>query len=226
MQILELTSLPEIYGEIPQVNPLRWEILYYSVKDKTYSVQTRKFRCTDFLNDVVAAKHKTFFKKYGFDNKLKYNRNGVWFRLTYLKPHFVHNIMTAINPRLQQDLGCSCRIKSLDDTSCLLFIPKQVWTATYYISLLSWCIRLCNYGGCEVSWKSLMNSHAITSRDTKRKHSCPEVELMGFSLPEKLQGYWWYRSPTDNSKTPSPYDIAHYIHNNGCIEVTQAIQFY
>ncbi|MFZ2190126.1 MAG: hypothetical protein WAV48_05060 [Candidatus Magasanikiibacteriota bacterium] len=98
----------------------------------------------------------------------------------------------------------------------VVLIPNEVWESTYYISVISMMIRLCNYNVSYPSWDSffLKDAPINTIEQAFKQATKDYVAKNGFKLPEEFQKYWYFSSYGYNSESGKPLD-SHVIHNNG-----------
>ena len=204
------------YAEIPQTNPLLWQILYK--KADVLSSQSHRLKCKDFFNDVVAWKvAKRKFSIYGFQNSVKFNRNGLWLHLTNIAnlDRFKANL-AVVQVQLLKDLGCTCQYQDMEKGLALL-IPTKVWKSTYYISLLSMVIRCCNYDKTYATWEDIFAEDSpmamVDGAFTKkaREYTCKN----GFILPKEVSHMWYNAGHGWNSDTKAKEATGSIVHNNG-----------
>lgn len=211
------------YNEIPQSNPIRWRIMYKS-KD-TLNSQSGLLKCKDFFNDVVAYKNsKKEFSIYNFSNKVKFNREGLYVHLTEIANcEMFCNNLAVVNARLYKDLKTFLNYECLEDGSVVVCIPHKLWRTTYYISLVTMAIRLCNYKMAYDSWESMFDKKApaITTESAFTQQAIKYVTKKGFRIPVKLRKMWFWAGDkyhSGNQEKP----MASVIHNNG---VSSWVQF-
>lgn len=207
-----------IYSEVGQPNPMRWRLMFKE-EDGSLSSQSGLIACKDFFNDVVAWKQEQKeFQIYRFDNKVKFNEEGMYMVLSNISnvAQFIDNIFTAINPQLGEDLGAVIEVSLVGAEELVLMIPNEVWESTYYISVVSMMIRLCNYNVSYTDWDSFFVKDApINTIEQAFKQATKDyVAKNGFKLPEEFQKYWYFSSYGYNSESGKPLD-SHVIHNNG-----------
>lgn len=203
------------YGEIDQPNPLRWRIMHR--KGDVLSSQSCLIKCKDFFNDVVAwKKAKKSFVIYGFSNKIKFNREGLYLHLTEISDEqmFLSNI-EIVEQRLWQDLRETLVMDRVDDGFVVL-IPHKVFSNTYYISLLSMLIRLCNYNIKYEDWDSIFadNAPINTIEEAFNDNAIAFTHINGFKLLTKYRKLWYNSTNGWNSASDKPL-MASTIHNNG-----------
>lgn len=206
------------YSEVGQINPLRWKTLFKE-QDGTFCDQSGWVKCKDFYNDTVAYfKENSVFSIYGYQNQIKHNDEGVYFLLKFIKdkPSFFKN-MDVVNERLEKDLGCRVNVLDHDENDeVVICIPMPLWESTYRISMVTFVIRLCNYGQEYKCWEDLWDTHApaykVESAFTQDAKN--NALQLGFLVPEKFAEYWFYAGPQYNSKE-APKTTGGIIHNNG-----------
>ena len=206
------------YSEIGQPNPLRWEILYQDEKG-VFQPQTGKMKCKDFFNDLVSkimANHDVYI--YGFNTATcQVNETGVWFRLSNVEDQkqFINNANNVINPLLSEQQCTTISLYRLPRNKVLVFIPKIVFTSTYYVSLITYLLRLCNYGQELKSFHDALN-HNVTSIDNAlNANALSLARQWEFKVPEKFSKYWYYAGDHYNNVTISTPISASVVHNNG-----------
>ena len=206
-------TLKNTYSEISQVNPLRWEILYRENKTN-FTSQSGKIKCKDFFNELT--------RKYcsGQDSSIyrfstaaiNLNDEGVYLRLHNIEDMavFESNLDKTINTGLDCDFHVIS--ESLNNHTCLLFIPVYYFTNTYLTSLVTYVIRVCNSTTEMVDF-----TQAITdSTDVAFDQSAKDLAIKWkFDIPEKYQEYWYYCGDKYNSKTHDTPDSVSVVHNNG-----------
>lgn len=210
------------YSEIPQLNPLRWEILF---KDgDTLHPQTGKFKCKDFLNDIVAARKGYPFEVYRFDStKIKTNTEGVWFRLTNLADYqqFVSNINNTLNVFYVGTDKLLITIEQIDKDSAVVFLPDHFFSNTYKISLTSYIIRLCNYGVAFNTFREALES-IPAGEDNPANDQGKQLALeWQLEIPDGASNYWYYCGKDHNSIKKPVTDYPAIIHNNGVYNWSQ-----
>ena len=208
-------ALSRTYSEISQVNPLRWEILYRD--GNNFIPQTGKIKCKDFFNDIVSKKNDYTFTIYGFNSTdVLLNKEGLYVRLTSIADmdQFIKNVEKVINTRLKADLQCSIWTQKIRKSSALLFIPNELFGSTYLISLVTYLIRLCNYGKDLEDFNTVFDSVPAITDNALNPKAKALAKAWGFGVPEQYKEFWYYAGSSYNSKTaPSPSSSV--IHNNG-----------
>lgn len=211
------------YAEIGQANPMRWRLLHKR-KGVFYS-QSGLIKCKDFFNDVVAWKQaKQKFSIYSFSNKVKFNREGMYFHLTAIadQDKFIHNLFT-LNQRIMQDLKVYIKFTGMKDGSMVICIPHKLWRNTYYISLASMMIRLCNYDKQYDTWEDFFADTAplCTIETAFSKKTREYTKENGFKIPAKLRKLWFWAGKDYHSGNQAK-PMGSVIHNNG---VNNWVQF-
>ena len=212
------------YAEIDQPNPLRWRIMHRS-KDVLTS-QSCLIKCKDFFNDVVAwKKAKKAFVIYSFKNNIKFNRNGLYVLLTEISDEkiFLSNI-EIVEQRLWQDLRETLVMDRVDDGFVVL-IPHKVFSNTYYISLFSMLIRLCNYNTEYTTWDSIFDENAPlnTIEEAFNDNAKAFTQKNGFKLLTKYRKLWY--NSTNGWDSASGKDlIGSIIHNNGVCDWVKSME--
>ena len=214
------------YSEVPQPNPLRWRIMY---RDKDIlTSQSGLIKCKDFFNDMVAYQNaKLKFHIYGFKNDVKFNRYGVYLLLTGIadRDKFFANL-DVLNARIEQDLGTKVSYykASRGKNRAIVHIPKPLWKSTYYISLVTMMIRLCNYNYSYQKWEDFFNKDApINTVDTAFNDKAKALtKEQGFALPQ-AKDYWFFARFGFNSGSNKPMSNS-IIHNNGCSDWAVALE--
>ena len=218
------------YSEISQPNPLRWEVLW---KDEvgTFHPQTGKMKCKDFFNDLVS---KIMVGKevaiYGFDTSTcKINDEGVWFRLSKVdNPElFIDNANKTINNKLLEQYGGDVLVSlfKLPRKRVLVFIPKKLFTSTYTVSLVTYVLRLCNYGETLHNFEHAISQSVACSTDQAIHNKGRSLALMwGFKVPVKYENYWYFNGDGYNSVVNPNPSYAGVIHNNGVMSWSMCVQ--
>lgn len=213
------------YAELDQPNPLRWRIVLR--KGDVLTSQSCLIKCKDFFNDIVAwKKAKKAFVIYSFSNRIKFNREGLFFHLTEIENRdlFLENLH-IVDARLEQDLGVSLTVWNVAPNSVVILIPHKLFQNTYYISLLSMLIRLCNYNTKYTDWDSIFAKNAplnlVENAFTdKAKHF---TKNNGFKLLTKYRKLWY--NSTDGWNSASGKDLmGTIIHNNGVCDWVKSME--
>lgn len=201
------------YTESPQNNPMQWRWMYRTKNKLT--AQAGWMRCKDFFNDLVALKQGHTFSVYNLSTEgLKFNKYGLYVELNnVLADTLIANIETAINPRMQQDLGAEIKCWKQDDTRVVIRIPHVVFDSTYRTSLTTMLIRLSNY---DVRFESFEDFYTQKSAIGKTEHSMNVyaqklTKHFGFKLPKDE----WYYSMSGYRGSSDKNIIGQVIHNNG-----------
>jgi hypothetical protein len=220
-------KLTTTYAEVGQINPLRWKTL---LRDgDTFTDQSGWIKCKDFYNDTVAYfKAGTIFNMYGYHNKIEKNEEGVYFLLKYVKDvaSFQANL-SVINEQLLKDLGTIVSIVPYEGAGdeVVILIPNELWESTYRISMITFVIRLGNYGYKFTDWASLWdtNSPAYTQKEAFDDNAKKNARELGFKVPDGFEKYWYYAGADHNSEK-APKQTGGIIHNNGCCSWSRAMK--
>jgi len=206
------------YLEEGQKNPIRWKTLL-KMEDGSFTDQSGWIKCKDFFNDSVAFfREGTRFSIYHYKNDIKKNDEGVYFLLSGIndKPSFKDNL-EVVNHQLFKDLGCVVQyIDHEDKDKAVILIPNALWETTYRISMISMCVRLCNYGYVYQEWADLWSTHApvCTLEHSFTEDAKKNARELGFKVPEKFSKFWWYCGEKYNSDVVKG-GTGGTIHNNG-----------
>ena len=213
------TQKENFYNEVPQHNPMRWQIMFRN-KD-TLSSQAHLMKCRDFFNDLVAKYVANVnFRVYSFDNKdIKFNKFGLYFLLSNIHDvdQYIGNVERTLIPKLKEQLGCTLRVYKQGDKEVVVRIPPSVFTKTFYISAVTLALRMCNYNQEYQTWEDLFaennpanaTDHAINT--SHRKY----LRENGFNLPDVVKQYWFFCGKEWNSDKTKPEEVPTVIHNNG-----------
>lgn len=214
------------YGEEPQGNPIRWQLLYRE-EDESYTEQSGVLQCKDFFNDVVAfLKAEKLFGIYGFNNKVKINDEGMYLLLSGIadKELFVHNLV-VLNSRIEEDLGEHIYFEDADNDTLLVCLPPSLWDSTYQISLATMLIRCCNYNFLYDTWddffgeKAPLNANEVAFTPAAKKLA----QQYGFVNPRP--GEWVYSvGGYDTAKIVAMANPSGYVHNSGVSAWALAIE--
>jgi len=213
------------YGEVAQVNPLRWRIMHRD--KKTLTSQSGLIKCRDFFNDVVAWKQAQYkFGIYSFQNDVKFNKAGLYFHLTNIDQitRFKKNI-AVLNKRLLEDCNTKLSVYTQGSKQVVLHIPNALWESTYQISAVSMLIRVANYKYEFTDWDSIFSDESplCTIETSFSADAKALVKAQGFKVPEKATGCWYYDINGFNSKSKTEFYNS-IIHNNGCSRWAAALK--
>ena len=218
--MFNITIKPEhvtvVYNEAGQRNPLRWRIMHR--EGSTLTSQAGIMKCKDYFNDLVALKKGHKFNAYGFNNAtVQFNKWGLYLHLTEIaKPsQFCDNVDFGINARLKKDQNTTIRTWIHDEHSVIIRIPTKLWESTYYISLVTMMLRVCN------------NNVEIQCWDDFFSESSPLITMeFSFNTPAKIISKkiafkaplptWYYSGPGHNGDTIATTGVnGTLIHNSG-----------
>jgi len=213
------------YAEIDQPNPLRWRIMHHS--KGVLTSQSCLIKCKDFFNDVVAwKKAKKAFVIYGFRNDIKFNKEGLYLHLTEVGEIDVFlNNLYKLNQRVFDDLKVYLEYTVMDDHSIVVMIPNKLWSNTYYISLVSMMIRLCNYNVKYDTWDSFFDDNAPinTVEEAFNDKAKTFAQKNGFKLLTKYRKLWYNSTDGWNSASGKEL-IGSIIHNNGVCDWVKSME--
>ena len=163
---------------------------------------------------------KRAFNIYRFDNKVAFNREGLYLHLTNIHDvtRFLSNL-NLVNDRLEKDSGVRTTAHILDSSSVILCIPNKVWKTTYYVSVLTMLIRVCNYSCLYEGWDDIFSdvSPMTTLDGAFPAKTRNYVAKNGFKLPTKFRKFWYNGSFGWNSES-NPNAPSNIIHNNGAVD--------
>jgi hypothetical protein len=219
--MFNIITKPEttFYTELSQPNPIRWTILLKK-KGNLYREKTQKFRCREFFNDAVAKHHGRFYTIYYFNNRLLPSfKNGMYVLVSSIgdMPTFLFNLKT-LNEQLRKDLDVEITHETDADEleRLILHFPVELLANTYTISVVTMILRISNYGHQFPTWESFFTSYDVWrdgAESSWRGRVRDAVKHMGFALPEKTHGMWWWAGNNYNSSKSS--GTAGVLHNNG-----------
>jgi len=214
----------EHYAEMPQPNPLSWRIMHK--RGDTLVSQSCPIRCKDFFNDVVAWKQAKYaFSIYGFDNCVKFNKDGLHVLLTNIADmgKFMYNF-AVVAVKLDEDLGVDIQTYDVPE-GVVIIIPNKVLKSTYYTSLLTMMIRCCNYDVDYESWDDFFADGAPmnTVENAFDDDAKAFTKQHGFKLLPKYRKLWY--NSTHGYNSASGHDlVASIIHNNGVVSWVKSMK--
>lgn len=195
--------LSRYVSEIDQANPLRWTLLLK--EGDTFTTQSCLLKCKDYFNDIVAAYLGNFFTRYGFNNKTyTYYDEGVYVLLSCLnhKESLLTNIGT-INKRAAEDGFPPVEVFDIGSSSSFVaLLPRAYFKSTYFISLLTYLIRIAHTEKAYDNYEHLVDVNTNSVLDSDHPFSQQKKRCMdGFVIPdERYSNYPWllYRDETKN----------------------------
>ena len=204
MQINGLSKWKGTYSEIGQTNPLRWQNLK-PVSEGVYEVVTHKWKCKDFMNEVVVSWHTgRDFSIYGFQVKHKdffaSEQDDLPILLHNLLPGWKKN-MEVVNDFLCDQGFPDIAIYSLPDNQAIVVLPTIYLMNTLFMSQVTLFIRLANTSGVYQSLQDMCND-SVNRQDKINLDNCFKKPLKDF--PVKLSEYLWYYNDTQNLKRDVP----------------------
>lgn len=196
-------------AEVGQTNPLRWVVLHRTDGD-TFEAQTAQFKCKDFFNDIVAKYHGFELAIYGFKTEsIKVNEEGLYLHLHHVAEGFDANL------KLVNEFGAKWEKPPVQllwnhaPTERVIFVPKAYLENTFYISLLTYLIRISNIP--TVITDPTFKGHPTKSVDCPFRSTYDKVLSMGYGkLP--VESYY-FAGPSFNYKVAPT--SAEYVHNCG-----------
>lgn len=207
------------YAEVGQSNPLRWTCLHLDKQEgssRTFSEQSKQWKCKDFLNEIVAKYHGHLLGCYGFTaDSVQTNDEGVYVKLTNIvdKDVYRQNI-GSINTLAAAQGFPQLELLEIEDGFVVL-LPRAYFDTTYPISLLTYLMRVANVGTVvsDVSWLE----HPTKSVDNPFASVYAQVLKQGFATPDNVGGsYYYYGEKHDYSKKPQ----VSMVHNCGVSQWT------
>jgi len=191
MKIIGLDKWTGSYSEIGQTNPLRWQNLR-PLADGAYEVVSHKWKCKDFMNEVVTSFHTgRDFSIYQFNVKHKDFFSPDQLTL----PILLHNTlpgwkanMEVVNEYLLDQGYPAVDILEVDG-KVVVELPTIYLANTLFMSQVTLFIRLAN---TESVYGSINNmcSDKLNKQDQPNLDACFKKPLKDF--PEKLEPYLWY----------------------------------
>ena len=205
-----------VLTEAGQSNPIRWALV--SKKGDVLTPKSPWFKCKDYFNDVVAAKHEMFFTQYGFNNKTmsSYKDDGAYVMVNFIqdKVAFQKDVEAIMKPEFP------VLFEDLPDQMMLLYIPEHYFENTYRISLLTYLIRASNQPvGTPANFESVtqaFKSPVVLADHAFPAHIKPKLAAIGWDCPN--QDLWWWASGANFNNIVCPAggsDLNNSIHNAG-----------
>lgn len=207
----------DTYSEVGQTNPLRWMFLQER-EPGVYQSSSGWIKCKDFFNDVVYYRETgTGFQIYGFacDTVGTAKDKDVSFLLKGTKEGFQDNLGALNAYLIGHDLPMITRHET--ERGQMIVIPSFYWTNTYYISLLSLLIRICNTKESFDLWQSVIDQK-IKGDDQGLIDTVKKVGIW-FDLPESHKDYFVYINDTYYGKDGQYHGsfYSNIIHDNGML---------
>lgn len=212
------------YAEVGQTNKLRWINLFregskdydVSSKELKFSEQSKQWKCKDFLNECVAARHGHILGCYGFTaDSVKTNDEGIWVKLLNIadKECYKANIGTINELAVAQGFPTLELLEIEEGFVCL--IPAAYLETTYPVSLLTYLMRVSNVPSV-ITDKTFME-HPTKAVDNPFPSVYAQVLKQGFKTPENVgNSYYYYGCKHDYSKKPAVM----MVHNCGVSQWT------
>ena len=204
MQINGLDKWNGTYCEIGQTNPLRWQNLK-PVAEGVYEVVTHKWKCKDFMNEVVVSWHTgRDFSIYGF----KVNHKDFFAPEQDDLPILLHNLLPGWKENMEvvNDFLCDqgfpdIAIYSMPNNQAVVVLPTIYLMNTLFMSQVTLFIRLANTTEVYQSLQDMCND-SMNKQDATNLDNCFKKPLKDF--PAKLNEYLWYYNDTQNLKRDVP----------------------
>lgn len=190
----------EPYCEIGQSNPIRWMNLK-PVGEDIYEPVSYWWKCKDFLNDAITAKHlgKTF-SIYGFQcNPAIFfapEQEDMFLLLKNVLPSWYGNI-EVVNEYLLSQGFPSIQYQSLENNRLFIQLPSVYLHNTMFISQVTLFIRMANIKTVHESMEGL-SKDPDNSSEKVNYEACMKKPLGEF--PEELLDYIWYYDSVYNCK--------------------------
>jgi len=234
-QIKELDGV-HTYSESPQNNKLRWTILFKEESEEgkppIFTAQSSIMKCRDYFNDLVATYRGIFFSVYRFSNKVKLNADGVWIKLNHLesKKRFLHNLGSINRKAAERGFPpvTGLHNEKLSD-ECLIFLPRVYFECTYFISLLTYLIRIANSRVEVDSYEELIDPDKNPARLADMPFATYREKIfeLGFQLPsEELAGNPWFLFKDQAANLAATASVGSAIHDNGVYSWHYYMQVY
>lgn len=196
-------SVAQSLTQSPQNNPIRWEILK-KVGEGKFNPQSTLFMCKDYFNDICWKRQRPGkdFSVYGFNTSCYTpDPEGVYVRVHFInnQESFAKNV-EVINESLGiQEIGWFLEYQPIDKTTGLLFFPDGMFTNTYHVSLITWMLRLGNYGDTFSCFDDFFAVAKKYSDCSSAWNYIPAILKHGFNHP-KIEYYIYYYNDEYNSK--------------------------
>ncbi len=186
-------------SEVSQSNPIRWW-LAKKTGDNEYTAVSYKWKCKDFMNEVVACYHtKESFSIYGF----KTQPSMLDFDMDYLplvvqisenEDTWTHNINSLNEWLLSQDLE-PVETELCHGNYWVVRLPLVALQNTYFMSVYTLLIRCCNAS----MWNSFEQCKDVNCLDDKSLLLSLKIKLPKH-FPLVLCDYFLYCGKYNNVK--------------------------
>jgi hypothetical protein len=186
------------FSEISQPNPIRWAIIS-KVEDGVFQTECAWLKCKDFFNDYVFTRNTgKSFTIYSFSASWPIDKQQpLYLAIKNLEPHWADNFC-VINEYLDKEGFPYIGLQDLDDMY-LLSVPDFYLKNTYYISLLSLIVRLCNYEVEFKNWQELVDYKDFPEQEQELWDTVVKKGWF-FNLPNEGEDFLWYYDEKNNSK--------------------------
>jgi len=221
MNILNLDKFTGTYSEIGQINPLRWQNLK-PIDENTYECVSHKWKCKDFMNEVVTSWHTgRDFSIYGFNVTYKDffspDQDTLPILLHFVQEGWQENMEVVNNYLLDQGFPSVEYIPGPQKDQFIFTLPTIYLMNTLFMSQVTLFIRLAN---TEKVYQSLdeMCNDPKNKQDRTNLDNCFKKPLKDF--PAKLNDYLWYYDDQRNLKRNVGKDVTiqtSLMHNCGVV---------
>jgi len=191
------------------------------LEDGSFETCTPEFKCKDYLNDfVIYNRLGTVFRVYGMDSSmLKYQDGGMYLLVTGIKKKdvFVGNIGRVVNEELGRSFGGNISVIDVDGSteSCILFIPPEMCSNTYRISLISGVLRNCNVAVEFADWQTFLAKSRLRVDCYYDTNTMKMLSERLYNFPQQAD-FVWVNSVYDNVKCSQPSSVGEYmVHDAG-----------
>ncbi len=185
--------------EASQVNPIRWWLAKETGINE-YTAVSYKWKCKDFMNEVVACYHtKESFLIHGFHTKpsmLNFDMDylPLVVKISVSEEMWTHNINSLNEWLMSQDLE-PVETEECDTGHWLVKLPLVALQNTYFMSVYTLLIRCCN----APVWNSLEECKAVNSLEDRSLITSLEKKLPK-DFPLVLCDYFLYGGEYNNVK--------------------------
>lgn len=175
------------YAEVPQTNPLRWTNLFKEA-DGSFTRESKKWKCKDFLNELVSKYQGNRTSIYGYDaGPMRVNDEGVY---VYLE-HIIKMDVYQGNLRSINNWAASVGMPAMEilgeyEGGLVVLLPRKYFDSTYSISFLSYFIRVANVSEVVSDW----DKHPTKAVDNPFGSYWDKAMKYPFKAP--IEGYWYY----------------------------------
>lgn len=226
MQI-NLKKLLQGYTEAGQNNPLRYVCLH-QVGENVFENTTNVFKCKDYFNDFVAARHGApEFRIYGMtSSRGKFDQyGGMTLLLGGVTPNLEGNMRRVLEPfRKQWGVDYSFRwlntgelngaLPALVGEKAVLWLSPECFVSTFRISMLMLFIRNCNFQKDFADYDSVFHRQLVVEGQWQPNYM-DTIRNAKFDFDEQKVYWWWFNKANHSGVIPNTKLSADTIHNNG-----------